>query len=437
MVALSETLAIDRDLLDQILPLGGLPIACKARTKEPCARWRRVTSISLDDIDRIGEHVATGGNWAIILGNRLGVLDIDNHGSMTGSEALERLPRLRWLLEHRYTVKTGSGFHLYVELPPRAHELPSRLVDGLEWRTGRKYVMGPGSVHPDGEIYTALNEGAEITSWEEFEAVLEEMALVYPDQQLKVTETTARIKTGSKPTRSVIQTRWDRRRFLQELQMAMIPKGKRHDFILGSAIEMWRAGLSSYELELLLQIINADQCIEPLPTTNIKDILIWTCKLPRYGFTRLLHDPHAEEKEASLSDFLNQATNKGRFVSKSRFYEIYRKWALSSGHPVLNRRTLQEALLQRGIEPKGLRYKGRCVRGYVGIKVKTGYGKSNVLIRHITNTYAFALVGLRPQQTQKLNHKTSVVTVAASLTAESPKTGFKCDAGPPWSDPKG
>lgn len=126
----------------------------------------------VDDCDRVGKHprVKWGewreegqppadGNYAIKTGARatggsnVFVVDADD------AAAVEEVKRLNGgELPNTFTVATGRGAHFYIELPDfpvrrSVHELHAKIdIVGERW-----WVVGPGSKHKSGAIYTVTN----------------------------------------------------------------------------------------------------------------------------------------------------------------------------------------------------------------------------------------------------------------------------------------
>jgi DNA-binding transcriptional ArsR family regulator len=99
-----------------------------------------------------GHGVATGKRSNTI------VADIDGkHGGVESARSLG--------LTSDHIVRTGSpdSWHLYFE-PPDGVEIPSfTLANGIEIKGEGTYVCGPGSLHPSGNTYTVVRDGAPAT----------------------------------------------------------------------------------------------------------------------------------------------------------------------------------------------------------------------------------------------------------------------------------
>ncbi|CAL7964375.1 putative DNA primase/helicase [Gammaproteobacteria bacterium] len=112
-------------------------------------------------LEEIKAHIATGGNYGVLTGvNGLVVVDFDDMG--LGHEALKIFPAT-------HTVKTFKGYHFYY----RCDEIKNKVsIDHhgkhLDIQAGNSYVVGAGSTHEKGTIYTVISncETASITAGE-------------------------------------------------------------------------------------------------------------------------------------------------------------------------------------------------------------------------------------------------------------------------------
>lgn len=113
----------------------------KYKDKEPaCKSW--------DDYSCTREYASTFSNYGVALG-LLGVADSD----MPEAESWNALH----LIDTPFKVTTGRGRHRYYRL---VHDVPHFIHrDGhtIEFRHKGQYVVGPGSTHSSGAIYTADN----------------------------------------------------------------------------------------------------------------------------------------------------------------------------------------------------------------------------------------------------------------------------------------
>ena len=91
-------------------------------------------------------------NFAVCLGwQRLCVLDFDSPESWQGWN-LWALDNCKFL-DNAYTVKTRRGAHVYFSL---LEDLPNMKMLEIDFKTTGGYVLGEGSTHPSGHVYTAI-----------------------------------------------------------------------------------------------------------------------------------------------------------------------------------------------------------------------------------------------------------------------------------------
>lgn len=122
------------------------------RSKKPDAAWEhyRNNPITLDqaaDLDK------TDRNVAVITGTPSGIFVLD----LDGPDA-EQIARARGWLIPTLTVQTGRGKHLYFKLPGFQIGNKAGLAEHVDIRGEGGYVVGAGSVHPDGHLYKVIGD---------------------------------------------------------------------------------------------------------------------------------------------------------------------------------------------------------------------------------------------------------------------------------------
>jgi hypothetical protein len=201
---------------------------------------------------------ATG--YGIATGTRSGlmVLDIDTPEALT--EAKRRgLPETR-------TVKTGRGVHLYYRLP-EGLELRSRdLAPGLELKAEGRYVVGPGSAHPDGGRYTVVKDlsVAEAPAW-----LLEEPEPHSASAGPRQSGSTAPLPMDDTP----------------------IPKGERDTTLTRIAGHLHDGTRDEEALRADLAAINAARCQPPKTARDV-------ARIARSVFSRSPCKPHSPKPDA-------------------------------------------------------------------------------------------------------------------------------------------
>lgn len=131
----------------KITALGKRLIRVKKSSKSPIDKWSEVQRDYQDK--ELQEHLAKGGNYGIVLGKGLIVVDCDSE---------ERVKQAQGLPE-TFTVKTSRGIHLYYY----SDEVKTCKVESLDILSDGCMVIGPDSKHPGGSRYTVLNNADIIT----------------------------------------------------------------------------------------------------------------------------------------------------------------------------------------------------------------------------------------------------------------------------------
>lgn len=119
----------------------------RARGKEPLAKWKEYGDTPATD-GEIATWNASNYNVGVICGEPSGIIVID----VDSTEAQEFVDHLA--LPPTPVVRTGKGKHYYFQCPPVA--LSNRVgVEGLKLdvRADGGYVVGAGSIHPNGSRY--------------------------------------------------------------------------------------------------------------------------------------------------------------------------------------------------------------------------------------------------------------------------------------------
>jgi len=123
--------------------------------------WQDESNYRYDD-ERLVEHLQHGGNYGVIGGpGGLAVIDVDNP---------DYIEKITASLPPTFVVKTHKGLHLYfivsdgighskvlkdMATGENVGDLKAGLIEKPE---GRGYVVGPGSIHPEGNGYEILED---------------------------------------------------------------------------------------------------------------------------------------------------------------------------------------------------------------------------------------------------------------------------------------
>ena len=137
--------------IDKLKEMGFNLIPLKPKSKEPIGglNWKQFQ-----------ENKYTGSypdscNVAVICGTSSGnifVVDLDD------TTLYDDYPEE---IKNTFTVKTGKGYHIYYHFhgfPPPNKKLDDKRGRHIDIKSHGGYVLAPTSVHPNGSIYTAINE---------------------------------------------------------------------------------------------------------------------------------------------------------------------------------------------------------------------------------------------------------------------------------------
>lgn len=100
-------------------------------------------------------------NFGIVCGwNNLVVIDFDNmdYYNVWRLWGVSQPEIIRYAIEASFKVKTSRGVHVYVStLEPEANSKRLKKSGGIDIQAQRKYVVGPGSIHPSGHVYEPMD----------------------------------------------------------------------------------------------------------------------------------------------------------------------------------------------------------------------------------------------------------------------------------------
>lgn len=152
----------------------------------------RVTNYAADD-PVFASHLKKGGNYGIKCGyGGLAVLDSDNE------ETLEKLGVFKKLPETFTVLTGGGGYHRYFYVPDFDRKIILSDENGghlgeIQWKGAQ--VVGPGSIHPNGNEYKIINdtEIAKITKEELMDAI-KNCKITEPRKPRKQSTTTPQAK---------------------------------------------------------------------------------------------------------------------------------------------------------------------------------------------------------------------------------------------------
>ena len=111
----------------------------------------------LPSISQVQNWFAQGAeNYAVITGWRnLVILDFDDAQEyIRWSLWVQDKPAAKYVFEHAYKVRTARGVHVYIRTPGQER---ARKLGKIDIKAVGGYVLGPGSIHPTGAIYTPMS----------------------------------------------------------------------------------------------------------------------------------------------------------------------------------------------------------------------------------------------------------------------------------------
>lgn len=138
----------------EIVDKGIAVFPVRFRDKRPAVKTWEVYKTHLPSLALLRQWFPCDArNYAIVLGwQNLAVLDFDDMDAWYSwnAWALDNCN----LLDDEYRVKTNRGVHMYFHLIEEVHNLK---LPGIDFKSNG-YTVGPGSTHPSGHIYRALND---------------------------------------------------------------------------------------------------------------------------------------------------------------------------------------------------------------------------------------------------------------------------------------
>lgn len=124
------------------------------RSKSPVkgSKWKK-ESLKGDELER---WIEGGGNIGVKTGSakdaltQVIVLDVDNKKALEYAGNTLGLKKIK-----TWTVKTKKGYHFYFQAPQdrEIHNSESKIFEGIDVRGEGGYIIGPGSLHEDGDTY--------------------------------------------------------------------------------------------------------------------------------------------------------------------------------------------------------------------------------------------------------------------------------------------
>lgn len=221
----------------------GFPVfPLKPRQKTPLrSGWQRSATTDLDKVEETWDATPEA-NVGIRCGSGLVVIEAD---SIAGQAALREYD-----LPLTTTVRTARGVHYYLRGRSRNRV---RVLPDVDVRGHGGYVVGAGSIHPDGPLYSYV-----VPPWEHEPAELSDSLI----ELLKGGIGGKAPHLGSSSTTAVLP---------EGLSQPVIPEGTRNDALFRIACSLrGRSGLTNEEMLAALLTINAQRCQPPLGADEVQ-----------------------------------------------------------------------------------------------------------------------------------------------------------------------
>jgi len=147
-------------------------IKVKERDKRAVEKnWQLYRNYEYND-DELVKWIEDGKNYGVLAGiNNLVILDFDHPTQEMKKELLKIMPET-------FVVRTGSGglhFYYFADRKVKNRRIERGDGVGLDIQASRKFVVGPNSIHPSGNLYLVV-KNKEITrvNWKKIEELLKQ-----------------------------------------------------------------------------------------------------------------------------------------------------------------------------------------------------------------------------------------------------------------------
>lgn len=141
----------------------------KKQSKKPLFYGWQDGATSDADLILHWAHIYPDYNYGIVTGESIFVIDLDKVGPSQIDAKIDELQAELGVFEIGTLVKTGGGYQLYCD--PSGFDIKNtskRLGDCVDTKGAGGYVVGPGSIHPNGQRYEfvdlcSLEDGIKLT----------------------------------------------------------------------------------------------------------------------------------------------------------------------------------------------------------------------------------------------------------------------------------
>jgi hypothetical protein len=216
-------------------------------------------------------------NYGILAGNGWFVLDFDLDESDVIDEEIQRVWDKLGSFELGTLVKTGRGYQLYCNCDGfDIRNSPKRLTDKVDIKGSGGFVVGPGSIHPNGaryefcDVYT-LRDGIKLTKLSE--AALGYIMSLQGSQGTADSDNDGNFRSANSPETRIRESVLD--------YAKPIPVGERNDTLFKIGCHYREVnGLQTNDIYIILKEINSNECGAPLSDSELRVIAESSCRYP-------------------------------------------------------------------------------------------------------------------------------------------------------------
>jgi hypothetical protein len=252
-------------------------------------------------------------NYGILTGQEFFVLDFDLDESDDIDSEIQKAQEKLGPFEVGTLIKTGRGYHLYCSADGfdiRSNS-QKRLTDKVDIKGAGSYVVGPGSIHPNGQRYEfvdprTLEDGIKFTKLSE--AALQYIVSLKGVRNAIGADDDTCLRGANSPENRVSGGALD--------YAKPIPVGERNNTLyrVGCYYREMN-GLEKNGIYAILKEINNNDCVVPLSGSELRVIAESSCTYPP-GTPRLAVEPTKQDESSKEAQSVFQ---------KNKFIELFRR----------------------------------------------------------------------------------------------------------------
>ncbi len=220
--------------------------------------WQKTRNYAHDDASLL-QHIASGGNYGVMVRDGICCLDADNH------EAVKRTGLLKHLAG-TFTVKRGDRAHYYFRCP----ELPAEKfilslngdeIGDVRGSDSNFYLVGPGCIHPSGDGYEVVDAAAPIkrVPLQDIQPIIDLLAKKRQQRMHQDGDAPARPAPGASASGGFLE--------------GDIHEPGRNNTLTQVAGYYWSRGCTQQRLLSLVRDANIERCKPPLDDDEIRTIV--------------------------------------------------------------------------------------------------------------------------------------------------------------------